>query len=313
MARVCPVDLSTLAAVVGVIEDELISADAKRAQAVVEFLGEPAQKMVVAGADVRPLYPWFHLLWATTTGNFPSVENLIEEQVVDVNLVGISGTTALWLAVEAGFPAISLLLANNSGRAKIDQVSKDGRTPLTLAVNDENIEIVRMLLEHGARPSTVNGTKVAPFWTAVETGNHEIIQLLIDARADVDDAEDWETPLNLAARLGDYELAVMLLKADASVDALDVIPLVEAMRHGHSELVSLLLRSGANPDRHDLYGETALMIAVQRGALSLAEELLTAGADPALRDNAGRTALDFARESENAEFIRLLGSAGATE
>ena len=59
--------------------------------------------------------------------------------------------------------------------------------------------------------------------------------------------------------------------------------------------VSLLLGLGAELNRRDNRGRTALMIAAEAGHVAVVERLLAAGADPALTDKSGLTAAEIAR------------------
>ncbi|MEH1852016.1 MAG: ankyrin repeat domain-containing protein [Nostoc sp.] len=69
--------------------------------------------------------------------------------------------------------------------ADLNHVSALG-TPLTEAIYEENIEIVRILLESGADRSIPEYGEVLPLLTiAAGKGNLEIVQLLVKAGADV--------------------------------------------------------------------------------------------------------------------------------
>ena len=58
-------------------------------------------------------------------------------------------------------------------------------------------------------------------------------------------------------------------------------------------------------------GQTALMIATSVGDPQMVKVLLSKGADPNLRDERGANALTLAKDSDRAELIQLLESAGA--
>ncbi|KAF9266468.1 ankyrin [Marasmius fiardii PR-910] len=66
---------------------------------------------------------------------------------------GFNGVTPLgmaaWLNSEI---AVRLLLDNSSGVVDVDGMDTHGATPLMYAARDGNLEIVRILLQHGARP-----------------------------------------------------------------------------------------------------------------------------------------------------------------
>jgi ankyrin repeat protein len=87
---------------------------------------------------------------------------------------------------------------------------KDGFTPLHFAAQQENVPVVRVLLEHGAPVDAVNKYGNAPLWTAVfgSSGGGEIIGLLRAAGADPHQRNAaGRTPLELARMIGNYDIA----------------------------------------------------------------------------------------------------------
>ena len=61
----------------------------------------------------------------------------------------------------------------------------DCRTPLILAVETDLIELVRLLLKHGADPNlAVITTGVTPLMKSAEVGDPEVVQLLLTRGAD---------------------------------------------------------------------------------------------------------------------------------
>lgn len=81
---------------------------------------------------------------------------------------------------------------------------------------------------------------------------------------------------------------------------------------GNIDRVSLLLERGADPNRRDRTGQTALMYAAGRGdaGSNLVQLLISYGADINLADNDGNTALDVAKASSAPAVEELLRRAG---
>ncbi len=72
--------------------------------------------------------------------------------------------------------------ANGSGYDKtLECLTYPGEfsSPLSLAVRDKNIEIVKLLLEAGADPNVVQGEAITPVSIARARGFTEILQLLL--------------------------------------------------------------------------------------------------------------------------------------
>ena len=92
---------------------------------------------------------------------------------------------------------------------------------------------------------------VRPLHAAIEAGDAVLTRRLLDAGADAAALDRaGETPLMIAARVGEPELAMALLEHGAAVDA-----------------------------RDEQFGQTALMIAAREGHLETARVLVAAGAD----------------------------------
>ena len=69
------------------------------------------------------------------------------------------------------------------------------------------------------------------------------------------------------------------------------MPLHVAASNGHANLVQLLIKSKAQPDKQTPTGLSALHAACEKGQSGSAAVLLSAGAKVDLKDNDGRTAL----------------------
>lgn len=85
-------------------------------------------------------------------------------------------------------------------------------------------------------------------------------------------------------------------------------PLIVAARIGDADAVDLLLRGRARVDLANRAGETPLIIAVQQRHGPVVRRLLEAGANADLKDNAtGRSARDYAAlDRRNPELLRLI-------
>jgi len=136
------------------------------------------------------------------------------------------------------------LLHHDQGLAKA--YSSDGFTALGLAVFFGHLGIARMLVDAGAdvnRPSR-NAIRVSPLHSAVESGSLELLDLLLAHGAAPDPVEFLEaTPLHSAAARGSSEMAARLLAAGADParktrDGKTAADL--ARQYGHPELAKKL-------------------------------------------------------------------------
>lgn len=117
---------------------------------------------------------------------------------------------------------------------------------MVAAVKTHNLEIVRLLLEHGA---DVNGSANALMY-ACDKGDLEIVRLLLEYGADVNLKDYWGTnALKSACRQLNPEIVRLLLEHGADVNAQDSrgeSALMYACNQGNPEIVRLLLDHGAD-------------------------------------------------------------------
>jgi ankyrin repeat protein len=110
--------------------------------------------------------------------------------------------------------------------------------------------------------------------------------------------DGWQ-PLHLAAYFGRVEAVRQLLDDDSPVDepsrnTLQVTALHAAASASHSEIVWLLIGSGANVNARQRGGSTALHLAAAAGDVDSVQALLSAGAALDLVNEAGHSAAEVA-------------------
>ena len=119
-------------------------------------------------------------------------------------------------------------------------------------------------------------------------------------------------PLSLAIGFGNVAAVRLLLKHGAGSHASDLSHNLDESLGGFVEVTRLLLEHGADPnappptDDGTPASRTPLMAAVALGRIKIAQALLDAGADPDRRNDKGETALDLAIKAENDELVDLL-------
>ena len=208
--------------------------------------------------------------------------------------------------------------------ADVNTADHHGRTPLMVAAEKQSANLVKLLLDAGARAS-INATDRegrTALMTFLRYGNlaADVAEVLLAAGANVNRTDkDGLTALMYAAQSRATTVAEVLLKSRAEVNVKDnkgMTPLMYAARAYGPELVGMLIRAGARLNEQDAQGWTALMHASAKyyneSGAKVVEVLIAAKADVHVINNEGQTALIVAARHYDELAIKLLISAGAT-
>ncbi|KAI5463222.1 ankyrin repeat-containing domain protein [Mariannaea sp. PMI_226] len=214
----------------------------------------------------------------------------------------INGIGASYLKLVIGKGDILESLASYRPQALTSWYCGRKLTPLQFAASENNLEAVRILIDHGAR---VNASAASPVgFTALQAALSECSS---------DATMDGEAQI---------QIVELLLQHGAEVNAPPSpqrggTALQEACSqiHPNVEIIQVLLNRGAevNAAPAPIMGATALQYASMRGHIHIVKLLLEHHADPnipaAVQD--GRTAVEGAAEHGRADIVRLLLNHGA--
>jgi ankyrin repeat protein len=194
----------------------------------------------------------------------------------------------------------------------VDARDLAGWTPLHYACQRGEVFIVREFLEHGAGVDLRGRNGVTPVHCAAMNGHLDVVRSLRErgAAIHVPDASGL-TPLHWAAFRGHVNIVGHLLY-DVNKELRDRrgrAALHLAAMGGASEVVRLLVETGADKDRRDNLARTPLHWATERGHIDVARRLVEKGADKNIRDLWGNTPLDLARKEGRQDAIKLLEQA----
>src|SRR5215208_3181323 len=117
----------------------------------------------------------------------------------------------LYYAVQGAQLGAAKLLIERG--ADVNAPTAFGVAPLAPAVGKRNVELIKLLLDHGANPNSVVGTATV-LHLAVERGCLDCVKALVEAGADVNAVTsngEYRTPLHIAKRRGLNEIADYLL------------------------------------------------------------------------------------------------------
>ena len=246
-----------------------------------------ALAMIKAGADVNQAQPdgTRPIHWAVYRVDHELVDALIAKKA-RVDVANEFGHTPLAEAVRQGDARIvKTLLGAGSGT---EGANADGQTALMVAIKNGELPVFQMLIDAGAKVNVVEKVQdqTPLMWAAAATRNAaEMVKVLIAKGATVNARArftDWPsqitsepraqyhaygglTPLLYAARGGCYACVEALVAAGADVNLPTpegVSPIMVALDNGHNGVARLLMERGGNPHVWDVYGRTALYIAV---------------------------------------------------
>ena len=172
------------------------------------------------------------------------------------------------------------------------------RTPLMLAAARGHVETIKLLLAKGADVNAIVKEDVTALAIAVRINNAAVVRLLVTGGADA----KAQNLLTLAAgvpwSVDGYEklnpeltLEILQLLLDKGANAKSPDGGTALVVANSLEKVKLLLASGANPNATGSGGSTPLIAATHRGDTQIVEALLSAGADVNAQDQEGDTAL----------------------
>nr|KAF6405854.1 transient receptor potential cation channel subfamily A member 1 [Rousettus aegyptiacus] len=248
---------------------------------------------------------------AVQNGHNEVVKVLTEHRSTDTNLDGENGNTALIIACfQDNSEALQMLLnkgakackANKWGYFPIHQaafsgakkcmdiilkygdehgysrqshinfVSNGNVSPLHMAVQSGDLEMIKMCLDNGAQLELMESGKCTALHFAATQGATEIVKLMISSYSgsnDIINAVDGnqETLLHRASLFDHHELADYLISMGADINSTDSegrSPLLLATASASWNIVNLLLSKGALVDIKDHLGRNFLHLTVQQ-------------------------------------------------
>ena len=286
---------------------------------------------------------------ACKKGNLSLVKTLlIRDYHADLNAKDVFGNTPITLAIEnernevmlvliRQFPTsvkskigVSLHVACEKGNlslvrtlirdyhADINHKDSYGKTPLTLALENERDEVMLVLIsEFGCDPTNIKGINGAsPLHVACMKGNLSLVRTLIcDYHADLHDKDNFgKTPFTLALVYERDEVMLVLISefgCDPTniKDSNLVSPLHVACKKGNPSLVRALIRDyHADLNDKDSLGGTPFSWALKNERDEVMLVLISEfGCDPTnIKDRYGVSPLHVACKKGNLSLVRTL-------
>jgi len=235
-------------------------------------------------------------------------------QGVDINFVDIEGNTAIHCYTPARQKIIELLVAANANKEIQNKISL---TPLGLAIKRQQPDAVQHLLSLNCSVNDtvtsctmVNDVGYSPLHLAINSYNLEIVKLLVAGKADLNfqTTKTKDTPILAAATSGNTQIVEFLIEAKSdlnlpnligstplhSVLSLVTLPVDPEKPSDYKAVAKLLINAKCDLNAKSLEAQlntTALRILAVNGQLDLVQYLVEAGCDKNPVDSSGDTPL----------------------
>ncbi|XP_076787407.1 ankyrin repeat and SOCS box protein 14 isoform X1 [Arvicanthis niloticus] len=191
-----------------------------------------------------------------------------------------------------------------------ERTTRNGETPLFLAVSSSLLENAHLLLLNGCNPNAKNFEGNSPLLTAVLKDSYDMAALLISHGADVNlRCANERTALHEAAKLGRQDIVKLLLSSGTYPDARSsygFTPLALAAQGGHTEIMQLLLQKGADVHSQASDSSSILLEAVRGGNPESVSLLLEYGADANIPKSSGHLPIHVAADKGHFLALKVL-------
>lgn len=214
-----------------------------------------------------------------------------------------------------GIDIIKRLLSNN---INLNVIDVHGYTPLMYLIdkinNNETLNILLLLLEHGANPNIKNKFGMTVLHLAIKNINDikiklDTVKYLLDFNCDVNiGASNTITPLMYSIMTVDNDLIKLLLDYGANPNVFNnknysslTMAILLNEVHKSLEITKLLLENGADPNAKNSFGDTSFFSCMrvnnQYKSIEILKLLLKHHGNPHLKNNQLKTIFDIIHPS----------------
>lgn len=252
--------------------------------------------------DYSPIYDLIY------EDNVEELQRYFARYAIDIDYVtqnddyGNENSTLLCFAVqESKIKCTEFLLQNN---ANIRYVDTFGMSAIHIAVLQENIEIIKLLIAYGADINFCNYEGETPLLIALRCG-YINLSIFIDLGMDIfiKNHENL-TALHIASQSGDVKSVTILIERGLDIHDSDnkmlATPLHYAAMNCQFEVIDILIKAGADIEARDVLGNTPLLLACNAAytwkdkTIKSVQALIQAGADIHAFNHNNLTALQLA-------------------
>ncbi|XP_076108622.1 uncharacterized protein LOC143076668 [Mytilus galloprovincialis] len=193
--------------------------------------------------------------------------------------------------------------------------TQNNSTPLIQCCFIGDIDLVAWCLYHcNSNVNHCHKDGGSPLFIACQEGHTEVVQMLINNKADINKCKDNDgaSPLIMACQEGHTEVVQMLINNKTDInkckDNDGASPLIMACQEGHTEVVQMLINNKTDINKcKDNDGASPLFFACQEGHTEVVQMLINNKADiNKCRDNDGASPLIIACQNGHTEVVQML-------
>ncbi|KAM0497400.1 hypothetical protein ACHAP8_006892 [Fusarium lateritium] len=255
--------------------------------------------------------------YAVNANSVATAQTLLEHGA-SIESCDIGGITPLIAAVLYNAIEMASFLLDHD--ANFEASNNSGKRPLHLAAEKNFGQMAQLLLEKGADIEARADSKIhddeivvegmTPLLVAARFGRVETFHILVDHGADVKAISAGYNGIHMATIGQAKSLIRFFVQEGVAIDARTMdegsTALIRAVRDGYPQIVSLLIKLGADVNASNNIGWTSLHFAAENGFKDVIEILLKAGANPTAETLDGKRPRTISWENLHDEVTTIL-------
>lgn len=235
-----------------------------------------------------------------------------------------SGNTALFKAAQRSHTEVALIILSGPKKIDINQRFASGANVLMLAIENDNLEMVKLFVEYGAKVNIPGPNGRSMLEGTINNKNYDILEYLIAEGVDINYINAGYTHIHSIIDTTknnipktDYLKKFLTYKPNLDLmslknEGVGYSALHKAVANGYIEYVEVLLDGGANINIKSLgTGGSPLHTAASWKFPEITRYLIKRGADIEITDNNGFTPLTTAAYGMRLNNVKPLVEAGA--